>query len=255
MGLSETADAWKIILLCAIFEQICENRWCKTFLILPLNCSKFFGLTKRFRFLNHNLIKTVKKVWKFWTNLKHADDGPPFPLPKLRIGLQPVQHVERLGRIPKLAHAVAVVGQQQQQIEAVSTRLQLRVHLPRQLRLLVEHVAARQAGYVDVVAAYLWISDLRKDLLGVPVLAAGGFGLGVVEVESVIWSRWRVDLRLRKIRNAYCRESSSWSTSGRSGLPQIGRLEKRRRPCTAGPELCRTRSQNFPLSGSILRPF
>lgn len=49
-------------------------------------------------------------------HLEDADAGAALPLPVLRVaGLQPLQHLEGLGRVQKVAHAVAVRGKQGQQ--------------------------------------------------------------------------------------------------------------------------------------------
>mmetsp|Transcript_38089 Transcript_38089/g.84857 ORF Transcript_38089/g.84857 Transcript_38089/m.84857 type:complete len:522 (-) Transcript_38089:342-1907(-) len=106
--------------------------------------------------------------------------------------VQPLEDVKRLGSVEKVAHLVAVVGNELQKLVAFVTVLHGKVQLPCKARLAVHDVAACQPAAIAVLGAVLFVLDGRQRLLSLLVLAHCRVADAVVPVEVVVI--WEVAL-------------------------------------------------------------
>ena len=63
-------------------------------------------------------------------HLEDADRGPALALEKLRVGIETLKDIEGLHSVVKVAHLVAVIGNQAQDAQTGFRRLQVDVHVP-----------------------------------------------------------------------------------------------------------------------------
>eukprot|EP00968_Pinguiococcus_pyrenoidosus_P016808 scaffold1638_cov258-Pinguiococcus_pyrenoidosus.AAC.32 len=125
--------------------------------------------------------------------LEDANARPPLALPVLGIGVHPLQHVEGLGRVQEVAHAVAIVGDEMQKVEGVAAVLGLQVQLPGVARVAVHDVAPRQPGDEHEALLVALVVDQQQRLLGRFVVPPRGQRDAVVPVEVVVVVHVRLD--------------------------------------------------------------
>mmetsp|Transcript_34371 Transcript_34371/g.108301 ORF Transcript_34371/g.108301 Transcript_34371/m.108301 type:complete len:621 (+) Transcript_34371:404-2266(+) len=126
-------------------------------------------------------------------HLEDPDAGAALPLPVLGVRVHALEHVEGFCGVEEVAHAVAVVGDEVQQVQRVVGVLRLQVQLPGVARVAVHDVAAREPADEDVALLVILVLDEQQRLLGGLVVPARGERDAVVPVEVVVVVHVRLD--------------------------------------------------------------
>ena len=96
--------------------------------------------------------------------LKGARTRSSLALPVLGIGIHAFHEIKCSCRIVKVAHLVAIVGDELQQTERLGRLLQLQVELPGGARFVISNVASGEPAQIDVVVFQLLVFDQQERL-------------------------------------------------------------------------------------------
>ena len=104
----------------------------------------------------------------------------------LRLWIQPLKYVESFAGVQEMSHAIAVVGDENEQVERLSAVGHLEVEFPRAARVSIHDVTTGQPADVAELLLVLLIMDQQQRFLPGFVISRRGQRHAVIVVEVII---------------------------------------------------------------------